>query len=107
MVKINRLRRTTKHSENHRGDRGLDFLFDEHIAKEFVDRNVDATTATMAPDPYVYNVPSMVGGLGREAVRRFYSEHFVNQMPRDAIVTSVSRTIGKDTATQNHGATFH
>ena len=58
MVKINRLRRTTKHSENHRGDRGLDFLFDEHIAKEFVDRNVDATTATMAPDPYVYNVPA-------------------------------------------------
>jgi len=29
-------------------------------------------------------------------VRRFYSEHFVNQIPKDAEVTPISRTIGKD-----------
>ena len=29
-------------------------------------------------------------------MRRFYSEHFVNQIPKDAEVTPISRTIGKD-----------
>ena len=33
MVKINRLRRTTKPSENHCGGRYLEALFEEHIAK--------------------------------------------------------------------------
>jgi carboxymethylenebutenolidase len=38
----------------------------------------------------------MTGGSGSDGVRRFYSEHFVNQIPKDAEVTPVSRTIGKD-----------
>jgi hypothetical protein len=48
---------------------GLGDLFDEHIAKEFVDHDADATIATMVPEPYVYNVPTMVGGFGGEGVR--------------------------------------
>ena len=38
----------------------------------------------------------MTGGFGGQAVRRFYSEHFINQIPKDAQVTPISRTIGKD-----------
>jgi len=38
----------------------------------------------------------MTGGFGGDGVRRFYSEHFVNQIPKDAKVTPISRTIGKD-----------
>lgn len=94
-LKINRLKRTPrKHEKDAKGR--LDDLFDEHVAKEFVDRDVDATMATMVPEPYVYNVPTMVGGFGGEGVRRFYSEHFINQIPKDAVVTPISRTIGKD-----------
>jgi carboxymethylenebutenolidase len=74
----------------------LDAIFDTHIAKEFVDRDVDATMATMVPEPYVHCVPIMTGGSGGKGVRRFYSEHFVNQIPKDAEVTPISRTIGKD-----------
>src|SRR4029077_9571069 len=33
---------------------------------------------------------------GAQGVRRFYSEHFINQIPKDAKVTPISRTIGKD-----------
>jgi carboxymethylenebutenolidase len=95
ILKINRLKRTSRKHEKDAEGR-LDDLFDEHIAKEFVDRDVDATMATMVFEPYVYNVPTMVGGFGGEGVRRSYSEHFVNQIPKDAVATPISRTIGKD-----------
>ena len=74
----------------------LDAVFDAHIAREFADRDVDATMATMVPEPYVHCIPVMTGGSGGKGVRRFYSEHFVNQIPKDAEVTPISRTIGKD-----------
>ena len=74
----------------------LSELFDGHIEREFADQDVNATMATMAPEPYVLGVPIMTGGFGGQGVRRFYSEHFINQIPKDAKVTPVSRTVGKD-----------
>ena len=74
----------------------LGVLFDRHIEKEFADRDVDATMETMVSEPYVYSVSSMTGGFGSEGVRRFYSAHFINQIPKDAKVTPISRTVGKD-----------
>jgi carboxymethylenebutenolidase len=74
----------------------LGAFFDAHIQREFADYDVNATLKTMVPEPYVYGVPTMTGGFGGEGVRRFYSEHFVNQIPKDAKVTPISRTIGKD-----------
>ena len=71
-------------------------IFDGHIEKEFADRDVDATMKTMVPEPYVHCIPIMTGGFGGQGVRRFYSEHFVNQIPKDATVTPISRTVGKD-----------
>ena len=44
-------------------------VFDDHVAAEFVTRDLDAAMATMAPDPYVYHVPSMAGGDGYDDVR--------------------------------------
>ena len=74
----------------------LGALFDGHIAREFADLDVDATMETMVSEPYVYCVSVMTGGFGGEGVRRFYSEHFINQIPKDAKVTPISRTIGTD-----------
>ena len=74
----------------------LGALCDDHIAREFADFDVDATMETMVPEPYVYCVPVMTGGFGGKGVRRFYSEHFINQIPKDAKVTPISRTVGKD-----------
>jgi carboxymethylenebutenolidase len=51
---------------------------------------------TMVPEPYVHRVPNLMGGFGGQRVRRFDSEHFINQIPKDAKVTPISRTIGKD-----------
>ena len=71
-------------------------LCDGHIAREFADLDVDLTMETMVPEPYVYCVAVMTGGFGGEGVRRFYGEHFINQIPKDAKVTPISRTVGKD-----------
>src|SRR5215472_10629735 len=74
----------------------LGSLFDGHIAREFADFDVDATMETMVAEPYVHCIATLAGGFGGEGVRRFYSEHFINQIPKDALVTPISRTIGKD-----------
>ena len=74
----------------------LGSLFDGHIAREFADFDVDATMETMVAEPYVHCIATLAGGFGGREVRRFYSEHFINQIPKDAMVTPISRTIGKD-----------
>src|SRR6516225_7467493 len=74
----------------------LGALFDGHIAREFADFDVDATMETMVAEPYVHCVATLAGGAGGREVRRFYSEHFINQIPKEVKVTPVSRTIGKD-----------
>jgi carboxymethylenebutenolidase len=71
-------------------------VFDQHVAAEFVERDLDAAMATMADDPYVYHVPVMTGGVGFDAVRRFYGHHFIGKWPTDTTLTPVSRTVGAD-----------
>src|SRR6516164_3963008 len=42
----------------------LGALCDGHLDREFADRDINATMATMVPEPYVYSVPRMVGRFG-------------------------------------------
>jgi carboxymethylenebutenolidase len=74
----------------------LGAVFDDHVAAEFVDLDLDATMATMTDDPYVNHVPVMTGGVGFEGVRRFYGDHFIGKWPKDVEITPVSRTVGED-----------
>jgi len=71
-------------------------VFDDHVAAEFVARDLDAAMATMAPDPYVYHVPAMTGGDGHDGVRSFYGTHFIGKWPEDTAITPVSRTVGEN-----------
>ena len=71
-------------------------VFDLHVKLEFEDKDVEATMATMVAEPYVWNVPMTVGGIGQQGVRRFYSEQFVGKMPGDTMVVPISRTVGQD-----------
>jgi len=72
----------------------LGAVFDAHIKAEFVDMDVAATMATMAPEPYLTHVPTLTGGTGRAEVERFYRDHFVGHWPDDVQVKTLSRTIG-------------
>jgi carboxymethylenebutenolidase len=70
-------------------------VFDAHVRAEFVERDVDATMATMTDAPYVTHVPVLTGGCGRDEVRRFYSSYFVGQWPADTQLKPISRTVGQ------------
>jgi len=71
-------------------------LWEQHCHYEFAERDVPKTMATMVAEPYVNHVPTMTGGVGQQALARFYRDHFVNSNPHDTRLTPVSRTIGTD-----------
>jgi carboxymethylenebutenolidase len=52
--------------------------------------------ATMVAEPYVNHVPTMTGGVGHDALKRFYAEHFIGANPPDFTMVPVSRTVGTD-----------
>jgi len=74
----------------------LSAFWDNHCYYEFGTRDVDATMATMVPEPYVNHVPTMTGGVGYKELHRFYKNHFVDSNPADTRLIPLSRTIGAD-----------
>ena len=71
-------------------------VWEDHVRYEFSTRNTDDTLATMVDDAYVNHIPVLTGGVGKDALREFYSKRFIPQMPPDTEVTPVSRTVGAD-----------
>lgn len=71
-------------------------LWEAHIAHEFQHHDTEATLATMVEDAYVNHIPTMTGGYGIEALRRFYSTDFIPTLPPDTAIQPVSRTVGGD-----------
>lgn len=71
-------------------------LWEEHCRYEFETRDVDATMATMVEEPYVNHIPTLTGGVGHDALKRFYKYHFIGGNPPDTKLTPVSRTVGQD-----------
>ncbi|MFI0846501.1 dienelactone hydrolase family protein [Mesorhizobium sp. IMUNJ 23232] len=74
----------------------LDSLWQRHSDLEFIERDVDATMATMVPQPYVNHIPTLTGGVGYRDLHRFYKNHFIPKNPDNAKVVPISRTIGAD-----------
>lgn len=71
-------------------------LWEEHTAHEFSTRDTEATLSTMVDDAYVNHVPVLTGGVGKSALRAFYSRDFIPSMPPDTKLTPISRTVGND-----------
>ena len=70
-------------------------LWEEHTKNEFATHDTDATLTTMVDDAYVNHFPVMTGGVGKNALRTFYSQDFIPCMPPDTTLTLVSRTVGE------------
>src|SRR5258708_35586011 len=69
-------------------------LFHKHVDAELAG-DLETTMNTMTEDPHLHNVPTMVGGVGREGVRAFYRDHLVGKFfPPDVNMTNVSSTVG-------------
>jgi len=73
----------------------LSSVWDQHIASEFAAKSAEQALATMTAEPYVNEVPLMIGARGREELHDFYANHFLNQIPPDMEMVPVSRTIGQ------------
>ncbi len=74
----------------------LSAIFDQHVADEFVAKDVVATMATMTAEPFVNHVPTMMGGVGADEVADFYGKYFIGCWPTDTVITPVCRTVGAD-----------
>jgi carboxymethylenebutenolidase len=68
----------------------------QHTYAEFVLKDADAALATMTENPYVLLIPASTGGTGRTAVREFYANHFLPNIPPDFELISLSQTFGND-----------
>jgi carboxymethylenebutenolidase len=73
----------------------LGSVFDDHVRAEFQSKDADESVSTMTADAYLNHVPVATGASGREALRRFYDDHFIPAWPDDVEVTSISRTVGE------------
>ncbi|KAF5853669.1 hypothetical protein GGP41_006456 [Bipolaris sorokiniana] len=74
----------------------LEAIWDEHTYWEFENPSVPQTMATMVQEPYVNHVPTLTGGIGREELTHFYTNHFIYSNPRDVEQELISRSIGID-----------
>ena len=69
-------------------------VFEQHLNAEMTG-DIETTMATMSDDPHLNHVPVMAGGVGRDGVRHFYTNHLVGKFfPPDVNMTPISRTIG-------------
>jgi carboxymethylenebutenolidase len=66
----------------------------QHTYAEFVLKDADAALATMVENPYVFMISSGTARVGRAAVREFYDNHFLPQIPPDLEIPSLSQTFG-------------
>src|SRR6516225_5764706 len=69
--------------------------WEQHIASEFAAKSAEQALATMTAEPYVNEVPLMIGARGRKELHDFYANHFLSQIPPDMEMVPVSRTIGQ------------
>ena len=73
----------------------LSKAWEQQLESEFAANSADQALGTMTADPHVTIVPLMAGARGREELRDFYANHFLNQIPPDIEMITVSRTIGQ------------
>jgi carboxymethylenebutenolidase len=68
-------------------------VWEAHTAAEFEHKDADAAIATMTEHPVLIHVPVGTGATGREALGKFYREIFIPQMPADAELQLLTRSV--------------
>lgn len=71
-------------------------VWQAHTAAEFEQKDADAAIATMTDHPVLVHVPVGTGASGRKALRKFYAEIFIPQIPPDMKLQLLTRTVGQD-----------
>lgn len=71
-------------------------VWEDHIKGEFTTHDTDETLATMIEQAEVTHVPVQTGGIGKRALRAFYGQRFIPQLPPDIENVLIARTISDD-----------
>ena len=68
--------------------------FNKHVNAE-LNGDLETTLETMTQDPHINNIPTLVGGEGKDGVKNFYSDLITTGkfFPPDTEMTPISRTI--------------
>jgi carboxymethylenebutenolidase len=70
-------------------------VFEQHVQAE-LDGDLATTMATMTDNPHLLNIPTPVGGSGKDGVLAFYRDHLVGKFfPPDVKMQRVSITVGE------------
>jgi carboxymethylenebutenolidase len=77
-------------------EKALIDVWEAHTAAEFEHKDADAAIATMTDHPVLIHVPVNTGATGRAALRRFYADIFIPQMPPDAELQLLTRSVGQN-----------
>jgi carboxymethylenebutenolidase len=70
-------------------------IWADHLAGEFVTKDVEATLATMVDDASVNHMPVNTGGRGKDQLRTFYRDNFIPSWPDDLQMTLINRVVGE------------
>jgi carboxymethylenebutenolidase len=74
--------------------RAMEKLWKVHTDEEFLQHDVEATLQTMTEDAFVLNIPTGMGGRGKNEVRAFYRDSFVHSLPNDIANQLTHRVVG-------------
>lgn len=86
--------------------RPMEEVWKIHTDAEFLTHDVEATLATMTEDAFVMNIPTGMGGQGKDEVRAFYRDSFVNSLPDDASNQLTNRVVGDSALVDELRLTF-
>ena len=78
----------------------------QHTHAEFALKDADAALATMTENPHVLLMGSGVVRVGRAAVREFYADKFLPNIPPDLEITTLSQTFGDDRIVEEMAVRF-
>jgi carboxymethylenebutenolidase len=71
-------------------------VWEAHTAAEFEHKDADEAIATMTEHPVLIHVPVGTGATGRDALRKFYREIFIPQVPPDAELQVLTRSVAQN-----------
>ncbi|KAL4804018.1 hypothetical protein BDV18DRAFT_143686 [Aspergillus unguis] len=79
-------------------DGDLEKSYEEHLQGKFFSMNLNDTMSHYVKNltPTVTYAPTLSGGTGARALRRFYDQHFLNKLPPSMHLRLLSRTTGAD-----------
>jgi len=81
--------------------------WEDHIAGEFVTKDVEQSLATMVEDASVMHMPTRSGGKGKAELRAYYRDMFIPSIPAEWQHTMTNRIVTENTIVEEAKARLH